>query len=526
MTILSRKINSTKNLATGLGSEILSILLKFITRTVFIQYLGLNYLGINGLFTNVLSVLSLVELDFSVAITYNLYKPIKDNDQLRILQYMDLYKRIYRVVGIIVIIIGVAMIPFLPYLIKDYDRLASLNINAVFIFLLYLFESASSYFFFAYKATIVRAHQKEYRQHLINYVVTTIACVLQIIALIFLQDFIVYTVISLGAVVVKNLLYARQASKMYPFINNKVTEKLPLHDVKALIKDSFALFIYKINRVIINATDNIVLSAFIGLSIVGAYSNYLLIVTTTKNLLKRFYQAIAASLGNLHASGNFKHERRVFDAVNLITFWLYGLGAVGIAVLADEFIYTWIGPESVINQWVYNGQVFATPVAVLIGIELYLVGLQTLLSRFRNAMGLFQQAKYRPIAGIIINLVISVVTAPMLGVAGVVLGTIVSSLLTFMWFDPFIIFKHGFAQPVAPYYLTNLYFAAVVVVAGFAAYWVCGMIPGHGWGLLLVRALICVAISGVLFLAASFWRKDFKFLLNSAKSMLKHARKK
>jgi len=518
---MSRVSNSVKNIVTSYISEVIVTILKFVTRTVFIQCLNTSYLGINGLFTNILSMLSLAELGIGSALLFKLYKPIEENEHYKIVLLMKLYKQAYRIIGFAIGIIGLALIPLLPIIIKDYGTLADLHINAVLIYLLYLFQSISSYWFFAYKSALVNAHQKEYLLTIISYIFSIGTYIAQILVLIFLRDFIFYTLIFIIFRILQNLAFAIKSDKLYSYLNIKTTDRLPKEERRQIFKDCYAIFLYKINSVVINATDNIVLSSFIGLKIVGIYSNYLLLVAVIKTLFIKFYNAITPSLGSLHATGNTSHELKIFKVVNFITFWMFGIAAIGVAIVGDNFISTWLGNDFTVTSWRYGDIVYKTPVILLIAIEIYIFGLQQFLGRFRNAMGLFQQAKYRPVVGIIINLAISITCAPILGIAGVVLGTIISSLLTYMWYDPLIIYKHVFRESVLFYYFRNLVYVVVVVLSGLMSYAICTFIPKTGWLAIIAQAFICATTSCIYFTIA-FWKSDeFKYVYSLAKKLFR-----
>ena len=209
----SRTTNSLLNFCSSIGAQLIVMIMNFVVRTVFISTLGKEYLGINGLFSNILSLLSLAELGVGSAILFKLYEPISKNDQERIISLMHFYKTIYRYIGIAVAILGVCMIPFLPYLIKNYQRLATLGINTAFVFVLYLVNTVSSYLFLAYKSAIIKANQKEYIINIISYLVTVIRSLVQIVALILIPVFEIYVLISILFVIVQNIIFAIVANQ-------------------------------------------------------------------------------------------------------------------------------------------------------------------------------------------------------------------------------------------------------------------------------------------------------------------------
>lgn len=480
----TRTKNSVLNLITSLGGQLLLILLRFITRTVFIEVLGKSFLGINGLFSDILTMLSLTELGFDTAINYKLYKPLAENDEKRVRVLLKFYKMAYQIIGFVITIIGLCLIPLLRYIINDYDSLESLGINAVLVFVLYLFQSVSSYLFFAYRSVIMKAAQKEYVLNLAGYVITLATNVCQIIVLLSLQDFIAYTLIVLLFNIIQNMVDATIAKHYFPqyFINEK--ENLSKTEIIDMLKDCGALFVYKINGVVLKATDNMVLSAFIGLTIVGMYSNYLMFYMTIRTLLTRVYNALKASMGNLFTVANMEKRYCFFEVMNFVTIILYGTAGVGIAVVANEMIECWIGMDYVIPQ----------PFPVLLGIEILFLGLKNNLGQIRNITGVFRQMWFRPVLGIIINLGVSIATVNFWGIYGVLFGTITADLLTNFMVDPFVIHKNSFEnyKPVATYYIKNIKYIILLVVICIVDMVICSnVLVGAGWFSVIIHCVIC-----------------------------------
>ena len=491
---VSRTTNTLLNFTSSIGGQFLAIIVHFITRTVFIATLGKEYLGINGLFSNILSMLSLAEFGVGSAILFKLYDPIAKNNHHRITVLMKFYKNAYRAIGCAVAIIGISLIPFLPLLISDYDRLSALNINAVLIYCLFLFKTVSSYLFFAYRSAIIKADQKEYLINLISYLFTIGTAIVQITCLYLFHDFIIYVLILIIQIVGQNILCAILSDRMYPYIREKVSDTIDRAEIRDIIKDCGALFLYKLNGVVLKATDNIVISVFMGLEAVGEYSNYYILYTTLNTLFAKVYNAVSHSLGNLHTGDDRKHEYKIFEAVMLITAILGGTAFIGIFVCADELVLSWIGSEWLIAQ----------PFSFLMGLELYTLSFRIALSKYRTTMGLFQQAKWRPLFGMIINLSVSVLLVQYWGICGVLVGTIMADWTTMMWYDPIIIHKYGFQGVVSAtrYFKKFLKYFITVCAIGAVDYLICThFLIGYRWVSVFTHAVICgITVPGALIL--------------------------
>ncbi len=462
------------NLFTSLGGQLMTTALRFVTRTVFIYTLGKAYLGINGLFADILTMLSLTELGIDTAINYKLYKPLAENDEKRVRVLMKFYKQAYRVVGSAIMLIGLALIPLLPFLIKDYDTLEPLGINATLIFILFLLQSVCSYLFFAYRSAVMKANQKKYILDVADYVVTIITNITQILVLFFLHNFVIYTAIVIAFNIFRNLVNAIISQKYFPQFLKKEKESLSKEEIFGLFKDCGALFAYKVNVVVVKATDNLVISTFLGLTWVGLYSNYLLFYSTIRLFLRKLYEAVRASMGNLFATKNVAVTYRFFEVMNYLTAVLYGTAGVGLAVCANELITVWVGKDYVIAQ----------PFSILIGIEILFIGLTNNLGQIRTVSGVFRQMWYRPVLGAVINIVVSVVLVQFIGIYGVILGTIISQLFSNFLVDPSLIMKYSFNgyKPVSAYYKKNLLYFLVLSAVTAADMFICNRVfTGHGW---------------------------------------------
>lgn len=508
----SRTKNSVLNLLTSVGGQMLLILLKFITRTVFIQTLGKAYLGINGLFADILSMLSLTELGIDTAINFQLYKPLAEHDDKRVRVLMKFYRQAYRVIGAVILLLGLCLIPMLPHLIRDYDSLTALKINATLLFLLFLMQSVSSYWFFAYRSAVMKANQKKYILDVADYAVTIVSNIAQILVLTYVRSFMLYTAVLLAFTVIKNLVNASISEHLFPQFFQKEDDSLSREEVVGLFKDCGAVFVYKVNGVVLKATDNIVLSKFIGLALVGVYSNYLLFSNTIRSLLYQVYTAVKASMGNLFVLSDISKKYQFFQIMNFLTIVLYGTAAVGVAVCADELICVWISENYVIPQ----------PFSILVGAEILFQGLMNNLGQIRGVSGTFRQMWYRPIIGIFINIILSVWLVQVCGIYGVLIGTIVSILLTNILMDPILIHKYAFEnyKPASEYYKRNLMYLIVLAVICAVEMWLCSvLLPGRGWLSAIVH-IIVVAFTVPTCLIGIFWRtQERKYLMKVARLM-------
>ena len=496
----SRTKNTAKNLTVSLAAEFLLVFVKFACRTMFVYVMGKEYLGINGLFSDILKMLSITELGIDTAMNYKLYKPLAQNDIPRLQVLMKFYKTAYVVVGSCIAVLGLILIPFLPNLIKDYGKLEPLGINPELLFVLYLMQSAVSYLFFASESAIIKADQKEYITYATNFVCRLTMNVFQIASLFLWKNFLLYVILEIVFNVIQNCTNAMIARKQYPKVFRKTNDRISMAEIKDMFKDLGALFLGKIQQVILGATDNLVLSAFIGLTIVGMYSNYLLIYVTIKTILHRVFSSVKSSMGNLFTTDDLGKKYHFFSVMNFMTALLYGTAAVGVSVVVDELIKVWIGEEFVIGF----------PFAILLGLEILTLGLKQNLYQAGDVAGVFRQFWYRPLISVIINVVVSVSLVQVCGIYGVLIGTLVADVVGDLCIVPYVIFKYALREckPVSVYYKKNLCYLLVIGVVGAGDWILCRMILINiGWLSVMVHSAIC-GLSVPLVLMIIFGRSD------------------
>lgn len=501
----SRTENSIINSAMSIVTQVLTVVLNFAVKTVFIKMLNDEYLGVNGLFTNIITMLSLADLGIGIAIPYSLYKPLAKKDEHKINVLMNFYKKVYTIIGIAVLLIGLSLTPFLGLIIKDIPK----NVpHLSLIYILFVIHSASSYFF-VYKKFLIDSDQKGYITSRIIFTFSTLLSIIQIILLITTKNYILFLLSSIILVIIQNIYISSKANKLYPFIKNKTDEKLEKEDMEGIKKNVSSLFIYKVGTVIMNGTDNIIISKFIGLIIVGFYSNYVLIINSITTVLNQIFNAITSSIGNLVVTTNKKRSKEVYDNLNFANFWLYALFGVCIIVLINPFINIWIGKKYVMGF----------SIVFLLVLNFYVLGMQSVTNSFRNAYGLFWIAKYRPIIMVIINIVISVVLVQFIGIEGVLIGTLISRLVTTAWLDPYIVHKYGFEISPKSYYIDYLKYLVIFIAISIILNYFVSMIAINNIFILILIAILVVIIVNVILVLLFFKTSEFNYFYDKIKKI-------
>lgn len=439
---MSRTENTTKNIMSNFLNQMLTVILGVITRKVFIVTLGETYLGVNGVFSNLISMLSLAELGVGTAITYKLYKPLEEKNEEQICKYMNFFRITYRIMGIVILIIGLACMPFLTFFIKDDTSF----FNEYIIFGLYLMQSVSTYVFFAYKSAIIKADQKNYVTTNVASIVHLIQYFVQIILLFLLKSIYVYIGIVVIGNMCINVIVSIEVDKRYEYLKDNKKIMPSKQELREVFKDCYALSIYRVNGVVLKSIDNLVLSKYIGLSVVGLYSNYVLIYTHLKDFLTVLYNGILASLGNVFVSEDRNKVYVICKEINNITYLLFGVVSVGIVAVMNPLIQIIFGEKYLLSD----------SFVVMLAVEFYVYGVLKALATYRSAMGLFQQGKYRPLLGAIINVILSLLWVHDYGITGVIFATIIANISTYFIIDAYIIYKFGFQKSVKTFYIENL----------------------------------------------------------------------
>ena len=334
----SRTSNVIRNVIGGVGGQLFTSILSFVCRTYFINLLGATYLGVNGLFANILSLLSLAELGIGPAIVFSMYKPIKDNDLEQIARLMNFYKKAYRIIAVVVSVCGLALVPFLPYLIKDTSGIENLSL----IFILILLNTSVSYLF-AYKGSMLNADQKAYVCVIFRNIFAVVQNIVQIVVLILTGNFLLYLIVQIITTFLANLVQAIYVNKKYPFLVKYKQAKISKDDQKNVMKNVKGMMLHKVGGFVLNSTDNLVISKFVGIIAVGIYSNYLMIINIIKGFVSQLTGATSASVGNLIASETQEKSYKVFNSMFFAYTWVYSFCFICFWVIFQPFVSLWLG---------------------------------------------------------------------------------------------------------------------------------------------------------------------------------------
>lgn len=497
----SRLQNSFFNFASGIGYRILTLFTAFVVRTVFIRCLNAEYLGINGLYSNILSMLSLAELGFGTAIVYSMYEPLANKNYEKLQQLMRLYKKAYTVIGTVVLLLGLALVPFLDVLIKDKP-----NINGLtFYYILFLLNSVVSYWFFAYRNSLLEADQKAHVVTNYNSIFNLIKSVAQIVLLVIFHSFTIYLLIQIICTICQNIVVARKVDKLYPFMRIKSRRNLPRNEKKKIFKDVKALMLTKISHIALNSTDNIIISAFVGLKWVGLLSNFVMISDAITSILCQITSAITASLGNFFAKNDKKAGYGLFLKVEFLNFWLYGFCMIALIILLNPFINLWLGDTYMLSQ----GAI------VWLSINFFVAGFMNTIFTFRSTLGLFTQGQYRPLIVTAINIGLSIGLSYRWGIVGVLAATSISRLCVNLWYDPWLVHKRGFGVSVKPFFVKYIKRCILLLGIVLGMKWISEIvfIGGITFINFIIMLIIVGIIPNMIFVFVFYKKEEFQYFV-------------
>lgn len=494
----SRTKNVSRNALVAVICQVVNLLLNFIIRTVFIRELGAEYLGVNGLFTNVLTILSFAELGIGNAIVFSMYKPLATNDTEEIKSLMRLYKTAYNYIGIIVAVVGLSVTPFIKFIIKEKPDIPE-NISVLYI--LFLTNTVVSYFF-TYKKNIIIADQKNHVVIGIAQIVALVKTIAQIAFLMITHQFLIYLLLQVLFTIADNIICSCIADKMYPYLEEKAIP-LDKEKTKKIFINVKALALYKFGSVILNGTDNILISAMISVRDVGLASNYLLLTTSCNSVLTKITEVFTSSVGNLNATESEEKQYNVFNKLFFLTSWIFGFASAGLLVVSQNFIRTWVGEDYLLSY------------AVLVAIvsEFYVRGVHSVAYTYRSTLGFFVEGKWSAILAAAINLILSVMLCLKLGLVGIFIATPIARILSIGIVDPVLIFHRGFKKNVAQYYMRYILYSFIYISITFACMMIVSQIALNGWIGVLIQILIVTVIFNGIVLLVFYRTKMFRELI-------------
>lgn len=511
---IERSKNAVRNMIWGVVEKLASVLMPFVCRTVFIKVLGSEYLGLNSLFSSILQVLSISELGIGTAIVFSMYKPIANDDKDSLCALLNVYKKVYQIIGTIILVLGLAILPFLPKLIKGtYPP----DINIYILYLIYLFNTVIGYYLFTYKQSLFSAYQRNDLLSKRATVINISSNLLQIILLLFTHNYYVYIVVLPLATIVTNLANAYLAKKMFPDIICK--GKISVEEKKSIKKRIIGLLSFKIYNVIFTSVDTIVISSFLGLTPLAIYNNYYYIQTSIIAFLTIITSSITAGVGNKMITNSVEDNYKDFKNFTFANGWITSWCSVCLLCLYQPFIKVWIGGK----------YLFPFLTVYLMVLYFFLPRLTTMTYTYREAAGLWWEDRFRPLVATAVNLIVNIILVQFIGMNGVIISTLICTVFINIPWGSHILFKNYFKKSAKEYFGQLFYYLIITNVAGFATLLICNLLPENGIVYLIIKALICCVVPNLIFFVCYRKMKEFDYMklfvskfLNKIKGRIKN----
>ena len=497
---MKRTRNAFRNVIFGGILKGYQILIPFVMRTLLIRSLGMEYLGLNSLFTSLLQILNLAELGVGSALVYSMYAPIAKGDGDEICALLSLYRKYYRCIGLCILGMGMVLLPFLPYLVRADSLPAGMNLYV--LYLLHLGACVVSYWLFGYKNSLLAAHQRNDLVSKVDLAVRTVQYGIQAILLNYARDYYLYLVAALGAQIVTNLCTALVAKRKYPDYvpKGKVAEQTG-KEIRGKIRD---LFTSKVGAVIVGSADSVVISAFLGLTVLAVYQNYYYIITSLIGMVGVLFTSCLAGIGNSILTESREKNYGDFQKLSAMIAWIAGFGTCGLLCMLQPFMRLWIGEEGILPM----------QIVVCLCIYYFIYEFNQLFNAYKDAAGIWHTDRFRTLITAGVNLGLNLLLVRPLGLYGVILSTVVSTLIVGMPWLLHNLFTTLFAGEDCFAYLGTVGFYGIVTLLNcLVTYRICSRIGADSIIGFLQRGIVCLAVSNGIFLLCYGGRKEFRQLL-------------
>ena len=483
----------------------------FVYRTLFIHILSASYLGINGLFSNILQVLNMANLGIGTAIAFRFYEPVRNKDIQQVGRIMRFYRKVYLIIGLAIFTMGMCLFPFLHFLIKDTSEVPQ-DVNIYLVYFLYLMNQVLSYTY-SYKQTILTADQRQDIRAFLQAATTLLQYVAQIVVLVVWRNYTASLFTNIFAMLFLNYLISVWVSRRYRPVF-QVKENLPVEEQKRIFKDTGAVFCHRIGSTVLNSTDNIILSSFVGVTTTGYYSNYYMIYNSLSEILNKLLGSFTASLGNAHIDLDVNKRYDVFLKLYYINLLIDGLATVCLYNLIDGFISLWVGSSMLLDHFTVG----------VLCVQFFITSSRYITTSHIYGSGLFNRDILRPMIEAAINVVVSIIFVLTIGMAGIFIGTIVSMSLTSLWREPYLLHKYEFKTSSRPFWLLFIRYSVLTVILAALSTLIPIRVAGIGsW---LLRAILTAFLYMLVMLLIQFKDERMKFFLQMLVKLIGRIKKK
>lgn len=497
--------NSSRNLAFGVLKYTVTLLCPFVIRTILIYKLGVEYAGINSLFSSILQVLSLSELGFSTVVVYTLYEPVAKKNIKKICSLLSFFKKIYKYCGLFILAMGLGVAPFVRHFINGgYPN----DINIYSVFILLLINTAISYLFCGYKSVLFSANQRDDILSKSSVISSLVTYLLQIGALVIFENYYLFVISMLMGTLLNNVLMNIYAEKMYPGVS--CIGDIESREKKKLFKSVGALFGHQLDMVIINSADNLIISMFLGLNMIAIYNNYFYILSGVLSILIMVSNSFAGSIGNSIAIESKEKNYNTFINFTYFIGTISSLGVIMLFILYQDFMLIWMGQHMLLDIWI----------VLLICFSLYVRQFRRSLSTYKIAAGIWKKDWLKPYIAGFMNIILNIILVKYIGLYGVILSTIFCFCFIDIPWETIVFFKGYFKDGLAKYLKVQFVLLCKTIGIGAAAFYISTYIYATTISMLMIKFIAVLFIVVLLFVICSYKDDEFKYVVRKVKTII------
>lgn len=493
------------NSSLSVANLVITNLLQFLNRTVLIYILGVQYAGLSGLCQSIISIFALSELGVSWAISYYLYKPLKEHNYRQVAEIIYYLRRLYIYVGIFILVAGMAVVPFLNEIIKGAEDIPHLKL----IFSLYFVNTACSYLFFSYYQILANADRKNYALFVPQTCGNIIMVCLQIAAVYFFHSFVLAVTLMTLSTIATNYVIRCKVIKLYPLLSEYKGCRIESRLKKEIVRYIKSTMLYKVSLTVMSSSTSIIISHYIGLVILGLYANYMLIVDTIRSVILSLINPMTAVIGEITANASETENRITFKRLNFLMSYICYFCSISLYCLLTPFITLWIGKDLTLPN----------STIILITVYFYVEFIISFSTQFRSACGLNNIGKFRPLITAGLNVILAILFAEKYGINGIILALLISRLTTLTWFEPWVIHRYVLNKSVWPYYLRLIVNGAFTLIVILGMKWLVDQIWNNNWLSFIIAMFCCLIIPNLLFYVIYGRSAEFKYFLYKLKSI-------
>lgn len=501
-----RTTNSVRNIIVGTVNRTVGIVFPFIVRTIFIKSLGEECLGLNGLYSSILQVLNIADLGIAGAIIASMYKPIAEKDTVKVSALMNLYKKAYRTIGFVILSVGIIITPFID---KFISGSPPANINIYALWMLYLLNTVTGYLFFMHKISLINAHQRNDITDGIATICRIIISILQIFIVAWLKNIYLYVILTIIYYIIYNFWCSYECDKRYP--QYTCSGNLDKETSRKIRKEISALALQKIGKTVSNSLDSVVISAFLGLTVVAIYGNYNYIISAIAIFTQLIYAAIQSSIGNSIAVETKDKNYMDFNVLFFWGMWLVGWCSICFMCLFQDFMVLWMGEDLL----------FHISIVLTLVLRFFFEQIRKTVRTYKDTIGMWWVDKWKPVVGCLVNLFLNVVLVKKIGVAGVAISTIISCVCIELPWETHVLFKYYFQRSEIKYYIQMILYIFEAGVIGLMTFMICDILPFHGLWAIVVKLIICCLVPNILFVLINNRHPSYKKGIQMIKRVLK-----